>query len=54
VHFVTGTDEHGLKVQRAAQARGADVLAHCDTMSAKFRQLFEVFNIEYVTPSASE
>ncbi|KAF8547451.1 hypothetical protein OG21DRAFT_1517356 [Imleria badia] len=45
VVFLTGTDEHGLKMQQAAQAKGVDPLAWCDTISAAFRTLGERANI---------
>jgi methionyl-tRNA synthetase len=35
--FLTGTDEHGLKVQRAAEERGITPYAFADEMSGKFR-----------------
>jgi methionyl-tRNA synthetase len=35
--FLTGTDEHGLKVQRAAEERGITPDAFADEMSGKFR-----------------
>ncbi len=37
VQFVTGTDEHGLKIQNAAKAKGMDPLAFCDELSEQFR-----------------
>ena len=37
VYFMTGTDEHGLKIQKAAQARGLDPLTFCDEISQHFR-----------------
>jgi len=40
VHFLTGTDEHGLKVQQAAQARGTDPQAHCDEYVIRFQELW--------------
>jgi methionyl-tRNA synthetase len=39
VHFLTGTDEHGQKVQQAAEAAGIDPLAFCDGVSQNFRDL---------------
>ncbi|GBE80236.1 Probable methionine--tRNA ligase [Sparassis crispa] len=39
VQFITGTDEHGLKIQRAAQAKGMAPLAFCDELSESFRDL---------------
>ena len=37
VYFMTGTDEHGLKIQKAAQARGMEPQAFCDEISQHFR-----------------
>ena len=37
VHFVTGTDEHGLKIQNAAKAKGMDPQEFCDELSEHFR-----------------
>ncbi len=37
--FLTGTDEHGQKVQDSAAARGISPQEHCDEMSAHFRAL---------------
>ena len=31
VHFLTGTDEHGQKVEQAARKNGTDPLTHCGT-----------------------
>jgi len=45
VYFLTGTDEHGLKVQQAAQARGADPQAHCDEVVVRFEELWERLHI---------
>jgi methionyl-tRNA synthetase len=36
--FLTGTDEHGLKVQRVAAERGIPAQAFADEISAKFRE----------------
>jgi methionyl-tRNA synthetase len=45
VFFLTGTDEHGQKVERAARAAGAETLAFADRTSQKFRDLFSRLNI---------
>lgn len=37
VHFMTGTDEHGLKIQQAAKAQGLEPQAFCDELSQHFR-----------------
>ena len=45
VFFLTGTDEHGQKVERAAKAAGTETLAFADQTSQKFRDLFSRLNI---------
>ena len=47
VFFLTGTDEHGLKIQRSAEAAGESPQAHVDKNSAQFRQLFDRLKISY-------
>ncbi len=42
VFFLTGTDEHGAKIARAAEAAGHTPKSHADTLSAKFRDLGRV------------
>jgi methionyl-tRNA synthetase len=37
VHFLTGTDEHGLKIQKAAREQGLDEKEFCDGISERFR-----------------
>ena len=39
VMFLTGTDEHGQKVEKSAQEAGVDPLAFCDRVSQRFREL---------------
>ena len=39
VHFLTGTDEHGLKIQRAAEKRSIDPQSFCDEISQTFKDL---------------
>ncbi len=45
VIFLTGTDEHGLKIQRAAEEKKIDTLEFCDKISKTFRDLSETLNI---------
>ncbi len=45
VHFLTGTDEHGLKIQRAAEKEGKDTLKFCDTISQTFKDLSKTLNL---------
>ena len=42
VWFLTGTDEHGQKVEKAAQAAGLDPQAFTDEVSQRFKHLAEV------------
>ena len=45
VFFLTGTDEHGQKVEKAAEERGVDPIAHCDEMVKRFQSLWQRLNI---------
>jgi len=45
VCFLTGTDEHGLKIQRAAEKKGVDTLKFCDEISQTFRDLSKTLNL---------
>ncbi len=45
VFFLTGTDEHGQKVEKAAQERGIDPKLHCDEMVTRFQSLWKKLNI---------
>ncbi|MGH9310594.1 MAG: methionine--tRNA ligase [Vicinamibacterales bacterium] len=47
VFFLTGTDEHGQKVERAAKKAGLDTRDFADRIAAKYRALFEVLNISH-------
>lgn len=44
VYFLTGTDEHGQKVEKAAQARNIQPQLFTDEVSEGFRHLTECFN----------
>ena len=45
VHFLTGTDEHGLKIQRAAENQNIKPLEFCDQISQTFRDLSKTLNL---------
>lgn len=45
VMFLTGTDEHGLKIQRAAEANGVTPLEWADRTSARFAEAWELLDI---------
>jgi methionyl-tRNA synthetase len=45
VFFLTGTDEHGQKVEKSALAAGVDPQAFCDRVSQNFRDMSALMNI---------
>jgi methionyl-tRNA synthetase len=45
VFFLTGTDEHGQKVEKAAAERGKTPKEHADVMVQNFKQLWNKLNI---------
>ena len=45
VCFLTGTDEHGLKIQRAAEKKGMETQKFCDELSKTFRDLSQTLNL---------
>jgi len=45
VFFLTGTDEHGLKIQRAAEAKGMKPKDFCDLISKTFKNLSKTLNL---------
>ena len=47
VFFLTGTDEHGQKVEKAAADAGVDPQAFTDRISADFRDMADVMGISY-------
>ncbi|KAH9060995.1 tRNA synthetases class I (M)-domain-containing protein [Lactarius vividus] len=47
VNFLTGTDEHGLKIQRAAEAQNSKPLEFCDHISDRFRVLSGKADVSY-------
>ena len=47
VYFLTGTDEHGQKVQEAAQKRNVEPKTHVDEYVLRFQDLWKKLNIEY-------
>ena len=46
-YFLTGTDEHGEKVQKAALANGLSPQAYTDQIAAKFREAWQSLGISY-------
>jgi len=47
VHFSTGTDCHGLKIERAAEKVGKTPLQFVTEISSEFKELCKVLNISY-------
>ncbi|MEW6213810.1 MAG: methionine--tRNA ligase [Nitrospirota bacterium] len=47
VFFLTGTDEHGQKVQKAAEEKGQAPKEHADYMVGNFKDLWSKLNISY-------
>jgi len=47
VFFLTGTDEHGQKIQKAAQAAGKSEKEYLDNIVGQLRSLWQVLGISY-------
>jgi len=45
VYFLTGTDEHGLKIQKAAEKDGLEPSIYCDRISKIFKDLTKKLNL---------
>ena len=45
VYFLTGTDEHGLKIQRAAEKKGVEPQEFCNEISKTFKDLSTTLNL---------
>ena len=46
-YFLTGTDEHGQKIEESAAKNGKETQAFADEISATFRDLWDEFDISY-------
>jgi methionyl-tRNA synthetase len=46
-YFLTGTDEHGLKVQRSAESQGRTAKEHADVTSERFKDTWRLLDISY-------
>ncbi len=47
VLLITGTDEHGQKIQRTAESQGLEPQVHCDRIVTSFESLWSKLNIQY-------
>lgn len=45
VKFMTGTDEHGLKISKSALKCNMSEQVYCDMISEKFRELFKLYDV---------
>lgn len=46
-YFLTGTDEHGEKIEKTAKEAGMEPLAYVDTIVPRFKELWETLDIRY-------
>lgn len=47
VYFLTGTDEHGIKIQKTAAEKGISPKQMCDEHNAKFKETWKALNVDY-------
>lgn len=47
VYFLTGTDEHGIKIQKTAAEKGITPQQLCDENSAKFQAAWKALDVNY-------
>lgn len=47
VFYLTGTDEHGTKVEKAAREQNKDPKQYVDEIVPQFKQLWKLLNVEY-------
>ncbi len=47
VKFVTGTDEHGMKIESCAKKEGVSPIEYVDKIVSQFKDLWNVLNISY-------
>ncbi|KAG0187831.1 methionyl-tRNA synthetase [Apophysomyces sp. BC1034] len=48
-YLCTGTDEHGLKIQQAAEKNNTKPIDFCNRVSESFKQLCEAAHVDYTT-----
>ena len=47
VYFLTGTDEHGQKIQQEAEAAGITPKQYVDNVAGEIRSIWDLFNVSY-------
>jgi methionyl-tRNA synthetase len=45
-YFLTGTDEHGINIERAAERKGMTPREHVDFISGEMKRMFAAFNLD--------
>lgn len=47
VYFLTGSDEHGIKIEKTAKERGITPKEHCDELSSEFKKAWKAIDVNY-------
>jgi methionyl-tRNA synthetase len=47
LYFLTGTDEHGIKIQKTAAAQGITPQGLCDANAGKFKETWKLLDVDY-------
>jgi len=47
VFFLTGSDEHGIKIERTANSKGVSPIEFCDEISQKFKDAWGLLDVKY-------
>lgn len=47
VFFLTGVDEHGIKIEKTAKEKGISPQQFCDETSQKFKEAWELLDVKY-------
>lgn len=45
--FSTGTDEHGSKIQQAANNEQVELPIYCEKIATEYKKLFKKFDVDY-------
>ena len=46
-YFLTGTDEHGIKIQKTSAANGVSPKEFCDMNAQKFKDAWKALDVDY-------
>ena len=50
--LTTGSDEHGVNVERAAERAGKTPKEYCDVIAAEFKKQWQLLGLRSITSSA--